>query len=64
MQTKKQIQREANKTNQACWYADGTGGGYWMQPDPKAVRRNQARRERYADELPERDFYEGESPDY
>lgn len=64
MMTKQQIQREANKTNRACWYATGDGGGWWIQPNQKTIKRNQIRRQRYADKMPERDFYEGDSPDY
>lgn len=46
MMTKQQIQREANKSNRACWFATGDGGGHWIQPDQKAIKRNQVRRER------------------
>ncbi len=51
--TGKWAQREANKTGRAVWAYrtdDGVadGGGFWVQPDPKAVRHNQARRDRHA----------------
>ena len=44
MMTKQQIQRQANTTARACWYATGDGGGWWIQPDQKAIKRNARRR--------------------
>lgn len=44
--TEKDAQREANKANKTVWYPTGDGGGYWVHPDPKAVKRNAARRAR------------------
>ncbi len=51
--TRAAAQREANKTGRTVWAYrsdDGIadGGGEFVKPDPKAVRRNQARRDRHA----------------
>lgn len=33
--TIKQAQARANREGRAVWYADGTGGGWWVRPRRK-----------------------------